>query len=329
MGRRHSTRDRIVGSDFTLPLVALVTLLCWLLPSPGSWRLWAGAGAALLSAFALTELNSRFSLLRVRSRLVSASYLVLALVAPALHTFVPAVAVPALCLAACYTLLFPAYQLSRAEGYAFHAFLFIGVGSMAFPPLLLVVPPLLFSMQVRLRCLSWRCLFAVLLGLLLPYWLYAAYAVWHNSLDTAFRYLAAWVEPGVPDFSALTLPQLATAGVVLVYAVTAAAHFYSTAYNDKIRTRMFFHLFAAVELFLVAGMLLLPRSYDSWLALLQFNSAPLIAHYFTLGRGRGFGVWFAVSAALFAALAVFNYLVQYGPLSALGTVTPLAGVTLW
>lgn len=133
-----------MGSNFTLPVVAVVALACWLAPAPADWRLWAGAGVALLCAYALMELNNRFSLLRVRSRLVSATYLVLALAMPSLHAFDASVSVPALCLVACYAALLPAYQLLHAEGYAFHAFLCLGVGSMLFPPLLLVVPPLLF-----------------------------------------------------------------------------------------------------------------------------------------------------------------------------------------
>lgn len=318
-----------MGSNLTLPVVAVVALACWLAPAPADWRLWAGAGVALLSAYALMELNNRFTLLRMRSRLVSATYLVLALSVPALHAFDASVSVPALCLVACYAALFPAYQLLRAEGYAFHAFLCIGVGSMLFPPLLLVVPPLLFCMLVRLRCLSWRVFCAVLIGLVTPYWLYAGYAVWQNRLDTAFLYLSEWLAPGVPDYSGVTLPQAVTAGVFFFFSVVATIHFRHTAYNDKIRTRMYFHVFATVEFFLWAGLVLLPQHFGSWLSLIALNSSPLVAHYYALGRGRGFGVWFALSFAVMAVLAVFGYLALYGPLSHFESVMPLAGVTLW
>ncbi len=317
-----------MGSNLTLPVVAAVTLACWLAPAPSDWRLWAGAGVALLCAYTLMELNNRFSLLRVRSRLVSAAYLLLALSIPALHAFDASVSVPSLCLAACYAALFPAYQSLRAEGYAFHAFLCLGAGSMLFPPLLLLLPPLLFCMLVRLRCLSGRTFFAVVFGLVLPYWLYAGYAVWQNRLDTAFLFLAEWLTPSLPDYSRVTLPQTVTAGVLLFFSVAATAHFVHTAYNDKIRTRMYFHVFAAVELFLWAGLAVLPQYCASWLSLLALNSAPLVAHYYALGRGRFFGLWFALSFAVLAALAAFGYLVHYGPLSGLEAVTPLAGVTL-
>lgn len=172
----HSLRDTVVQGTLTLPVAALATLALWMLPDATDARLWGGLAATGLTTYVIMELNTRHALLRIRSRMMSTTYLALMLACPFLHEWSAGAGVAA-CFALSYAALFASYQQARAEGYVFHAFLFAGLGSLAFPPLLAVAAGYYFSMLFQLRNLTGRTFLAGLLGLALPYWLYAAYAI--------------------------------------------------------------------------------------------------------------------------------------------------------
>lgn len=303
----HSLRNRIATGTFTLPIVALLTLIVWAVPHLNEIEIWAGLAVTGLTAYSLMELNNRYALLRVRSRMVSTTYLVLMVACSMLHHFSMAL-IPMLCFVLSYFMLFASYQDTHSQGYIFHAFLFAGVGSIFFPPMLILALLYYFSMLVQLRNFTWRTFMAGVLGMLLPYWLYTAYAIWSNHLDTAFLYLLPWISYHVPDYSSIALSQWVTVGTLGLLSLFALVHFFHTAYNDKIRTRMFFYVIVTQEIMLSAGLLLLPQFYEVQLALFIANSAPLLAHYYTLAKGKFVDIWFYLSLLMLLGVAVVNNL---------------------
>ena len=122
--QKKDLRTRVTTGTYTLPAMTALTAVLWVAPDAGSWRLWAGLVAAAWTAFQLIELNNRCTLLRVRSRMVSVTFLGLLLVLPAAHGFTPQSLVP-LCVAASFRPLFGAYQKAEAQHHVFQAFLLI------------------------------------------------------------------------------------------------------------------------------------------------------------------------------------------------------------
>lgn len=309
MGRiveRHTIRNTIVTGSFTLPVMAVLALLLWVLPDVADWRQWAGLGMTGLTAYLIMELDTRNALLRIRSRMMSATYLLLMTVCSMLHAWDTGM-IAACCFVLSYHTLFASYQQRRAEGYVFHAFLFAGIGSMFFPPMAVTVLGYYFCLLLPLRGFNWRTFMAGLLGFLVPYWGYAAYAVWLNRLDEAFRLLQERFAFGMPDYSALGTSELLTAGTLLFFSIPAFIHFFHTAYNDKIRTRMLFYCITTQQVLLTAGLVLLPGFFDDVMRLFLLNTSLLMAHYYALAKGRGFHIWFNMSLAAFIVLGVYNY----------------------
>lgn len=286
--------------------MALLTLAVWPLHDVADRMQWAGLVMTGLTAYLIMELNTRNALLRIRSRMMSVTYLLLMSVCPMLHAWHPGM-VAACCFVLSYHTLFASYQRRRPEGYIFHTFLFVGAGSMLFPPMAILALGYCFCMLFPLRGMNRRTFMAGLLGLLLPYWGYAAYAIWHNRLDTAFLYLQQWYTPVCPDYSLLTTPQTVTACVLLFFSIPAFVHFFHTAYNDKIHTRMLFYCIATQQVLLSAGFVLLPQYFDAMAHLFVLNTALLMAHYYALAKGRGFYLWFNFTLLALVALGVYNY----------------------
>ena len=305
--RNNSFRTRFTTGAFTLPLVAGLVTVLWVLPGISDLNLWLGWAAVGLTTFMLAELNNRNALIRVRSRMVGATFLGLYLACPALHSWSTAM-IPMLCLPLSYFQLFATYQKPHPEGNVFLGYLFLGIASWFYPPLLLCAAVLYFCLLIPLRALTWRTGFAGIFGLLLPYWFHLGWAIWSEQLDTAFLPFVEAFRFEATDFSVMPTSVFSWCCLTICLVLCSILHFSHTAYNDKIRTRMFYYVIISVEIFVVSALLLQPQAYQMLSNLLIVNGALLIAHYFTLGKGRVLDYWFIVVLSLWIILTIFNTL---------------------
>lgn len=311
---RDTLRQRLTTGSMTLPVMSALTALTWLLPPSltedctADIRLWwIGLLLTAVVTYAWVECNNRNTLLRVRSRMVGSTFLLLTMACPMLHQ-ADWTSLPALLLLPIYFALFSTYGRPQAVGGSFHVFLMAGVSSLCCPPLLLLALPLLFSLSVQMRALTGRTLGAALLGMILPYWLVFGYALVADRLTEFADYLvAAWqYTPSLPSDAPAWA--VGTYLVVAVLSLLSVIHYVRTAYNDKIRTRMFFYAIIGVEVTLICGGALLPCHYRTLLPMLLVNSAPLLGHHYTLSRGRSAEIWFCTSLLILVGLMIANYL---------------------
>lgn len=308
----NSFRHRVAVSGFTLPVALLVAVLVWGVAAPSDLNLWTGLAVTVVTAYVMVEWNNRYALLRIRSRLTTAAYLAFMSACFFLHGWDAGMGA-ALCMLLAYVLLFASYQDRRAEGRIFYAGFFMGAGSLFYPPLLCLVPLHGFAMLVQLRSLTLRTFFAGLLGVFVPYWFYGAYAAWNNRLDEAFAFFLPALRFRPPCYAALPPDRVFVTAFLALLSVQAVVHFWRTAFNDKIKTRLLLHVVVLQEAALWALLALRPEDFDTLLRLLLLNSAPLVARYFALARGRFVNVWFSVCLFCLAALAAFNFLCLWMP----------------
>lgn len=304
-------RTSLTTGGYALPLAAVMAAALWAVFSDGVEASWGGAAVAAATVYLLVELNNRNALLRVRSRMISTTYLWLLAACPFLFEW-SAATLPAAAVAASFFPLFAAYQNPRAAAAIFHVGLLLSLASLVWHPLLLLLPFVMLCLGGPLRALSLRTLSALLLGALVPYWFAAGWLWYTGQIEAYAASFAAAFRFAPADYAAVPLNLVATAGVVALLALAAILHFVRTAYNDKIRTRMLFYSFIIIETALLAALALVPSRADVLLRLLLVATAPLVGHHLTLGRGRLVTVWFYACLVLLAALCVFNVLMLYG-----------------
>lgn len=304
---RHSFRHRVVTGTFSFPLMALITGIFWIIPGLTDHDLWAGLISSAAITFLLTELSNRHSLLRIRSRMVSITYLLLMLINPALHYGILHL-IPSLCLVLCYFTLYSSYQKIRPEGYIYHTFFFAGIGSLFYTPMLWLALGFYISIIFQLRNISWTSFVAGILGFITPYWIWAAYALWTQGPQQFFSDVAGRFSIPDIEWTAIGLPQYLSLGTITFLALLAFIHYFRTSYNDKIRTRMLYYIIATQQLILWALIFVYPTLFKEQFSLLILNSSILLAHYYSLAKGRYFRYWFNISVMLLAALGVYNYL---------------------
>lgn len=173
---RRRLQNRIAESAVTLPTACVAATLLWWLPqgaySPDYLVGWV---LCALTAYVLVEMATVNTLMRVRSRMITALYLLLMAACGFLHPQQTA-SFTMLAVAVALYCLFRTLDQPRPEVDTFHAYLALSLGSIAWPPLLLLALPMLFSQVIYLRSLTGRSFRAALIGLLLPYFFWSAAA---------------------------------------------------------------------------------------------------------------------------------------------------------
>ncbi len=245
-------------------------------------QLWVQFVLLAVSSFLMMELNNVNALIRIYSRMVSCSFLVLAVMSQYLVVDVRCGIVQA-CFIAFYLFLFSAYQDNRAMGRVFYAFLMLGIASTMFVQILFFVPLVWVLLCTNLMVRSFRAFVSSLFGLLVPYWFMVAYYLYIDDVDSLLDHFLQIAQFGpVLGWMDMPVSHILTAAYVVILAVVGMIHFRLNNYKDKIRTRMLFEIFSVLALAAIVFMILQPQHIDYLLALLIVSTSPMIGHYIAL-----------------------------------------------
>lgn len=318
--RKTKFRAAATEHKAALPVAMLIALLLWRMSnSPTPYTLCALAACTATAALWIT-IDKKYALIRVRSQILPAIYAFLAACLLLPHVKWTDTCA-ACCLCTAYYYLFGAYQKPHSAAPVFHSFFFLSLGSLFFTPLICLAPFLIFYLAHHARALSWRTWWAAIVGLATPYWFKIAWLAYNGrySLPTTLHLtpdsLLSCIHlphptAGLQPINFNTLLQtdwltLAAAGLTALFTIIAATHYGRTSFNDKIRTRIFHYILIWQEYSIIAFILLQPAHIAPLTALLIMNSAPLLAHYFALGRGRNVDITFLLF--ILSCLTLYAY----------------------
>lgn len=295
----------VTTSRDTLPVIcgySLFLTICFGLFPKGLW----GQGLCLaISAYLMVLLNNTYSLIRIYSRMVSSTFLVLSMMCPFLAGSMHG-NLSTILFIAFYFLLFRTYQDHHAPGTVMYAFACLGIISTQFIQITFLLPvviPLLYS---RMFAGNAKTLTAAFMGYLLPYWIWTGWALWHGTMAELGTHLM-----GIIDFDlSLHMPELhvlLSLLLLLALVIISTIQCLNDSAADKIKTRMLFDAFIWIDVFAMAFLLLQPQHSDYLMRIIIVSSSPLIAHYFTLSEdGKVTPYVFIASIALIVSLTVYN-----------------------
>lgn len=275
-------QNRVAESRIALPVTGVYAFAVCALGGLFTEQLWVQFVLLAVSSFLMMELNNVNALIRIYSRMVSCSFLVLAVMSQYLVVDVRCGIVQA-CFIAFYLFLFSAYQDNRAMGRVFYAFLMLGIASTMFVQILFFVPLVWVLLCTNLMVRSFRAFVSSLFGLLVPYWFMVAYYLYIDDVDSLLDHFLQIAQFGpVLGWMDMPVSHILTAAYVAILAVVGMVHFRLNNYKDKIRTRMLFEIFSVLALAAIVFMILQPQHIDYLLALLIVSTSPMIGHYIAL-----------------------------------------------
>ena len=300
-------QNRISESRFALPITAVYALAVWLMMCAMDCREYAELAVFALSAYLMAELNNRNALIRVYSRMVSCTFLVLGTMAAPAIGRLDVLAVQ-LCFIASYLLLFASYQDKRAQGKMFYAFAAIGAASIIYPQSLFFVPLFWLLTGTNLMAMSWRNFWASVIGLTAPYWFIAGYYAMSGDFETIAQQISIdfWTPVPQPYAKAIHADLTVAFGLTLFVAAIGAIHFLRNSYKDKIRTRMIYEMLIALTAFTAALAVAQPMHADMLTAMLIVNASVLAGHFISLTNTRFTNIAFVIQTALALLATLFN-----------------------
>ena len=303
-------RKNITTSIATLPVCIVIAAVLWLYRAPFTLEKLTALALTVGISLAIAEWNNRTTLLRVRSRMVSSTYILLMAFVPWLHYMSNDIYAVALFLTA-YYIISKTYHEIHTQGLSFYVYLFMGIGTVILPGMWWLVLVFFVTQIIFLRSVTFKSFFATLLALIVPYWTLLAYTyITKNSL---FYYDWAAIVQFQPEmFMQQPTVKLVTLALVLFLVFCGTLHFLNNYYADKIRVRMVYYIIILQELTLLALLILQPAHFDAYMRLLLFNSAPILAHYYTLTKGFMIReIWMTVCLVLFLLIGLLNYLTPW------------------
>lgn len=302
-------QNRITGSRYALPFTATVIAALWLIGF--LIRQWDVPTTKFLliaiSSLCVVVMNNENSLIRIYSRMVSCTFLVFS----SLMAFDVMTTRGAACqflFLLTLLLLFRCYQDRRAVGLTYYAFVCLGLLSLLYIRIILIVPFIWLFMAFLLISMSIRTLVASLLGLITPYWFIAAIALYNRDVSILINFFNDILPSFSNDiFNSLSPKELCFFVILSLLSIFSSIHFLRFNYKDKIRTRLLYYFFIQTQLLLTALFVMCPEDKDVLLPLLVIPASPLIAHAAALSSSRVSNILFLVSTStLFLALVFIS-----------------------
>lgn len=276
------TQNRIAESRWALPICAAYTLLICIISGLFVEGIWVQLALTAVATLLMVELNNRNSLIRIYSRMVSCSFLVLTMMTPHKIESTDGCIV-SVCFVAFHLALFHAYQDKKATGYVLWAFTAIGIASTVWIQILLFVPVLWVLTGTNILALSMRTFVASIMGILLPYWFISAYYIYMGDITPLVNHVVAIAEFGQPfEFYNCSINDILPLGFIALLAITGSIHFLRTSYMDKIRTRMIYEMFITMTIVTMVLIILQPQHANIATHMLIISTAPLIGHFLAL-----------------------------------------------
>ena len=321
-------QKRVAESGLTLPACFLLTMVIWCFPlmendtemiTIGAWnfevnvpRLWVdilpGLALCILTAYLLAETNNTQQIIRIRTRLMSSCWLVMASCFAFLHSDTTALFC-ALAFSFAVLLVFRSYQLYNPVNLTFQCFLCLGIGSLAWTLMLVVAVVFFFIMKALTQSFSWRCFWAGMVGLMFSYWCWLMWSLWSDNfmpLTSHFTDLRNFQFPGSLPFSEWGTVWVADWLFMIVLALLGIGHFLYTSYNDKLRVRTFFHVYLLLIVILQVTLFVQPRLFPVLMAMSMVCASPFIAHYFALTDNRFSNILFIIVLLSYIPLTLLN-----------------------
>ena len=298
----------VAESRRTLPITATYAVIVWLLAGLIGQGRWLQFACFVLSVYLMMQLNNENLLIRIYSRMVSVSYILLSCAAlflfdsPSGAFFQPALIASIFC-------LFKTYQDRSSAGWTYYTFLFLGLGSLLDVHALYLLPVFWLMMILTVYSFSWHTFMASLLGIATPYWFTLAWYAWQGEGDISpwLQHFAEFASLQLPfSYSVLGLQHLLLIVFLVSLFLLGAIHFVVTSYKDKIRVRQMYYSLIVLMIFSCILVALLPQLYHLAFHVMIISVSPIIGHFMALTSSRLTNILFFVLAAVTLFLTSMN-----------------------
>ena len=304
---RKQIQKIVAGSRLTFPVTALYGLVLCLAGGVIVHQWWIQLGCFVLTTYLVLLFNNFFSLIRIYSRAITSAFIILSGVACFLFPSLPGGFVT-VGIAASLLTLFATYQDKESTGWNYYTFLILGLVSLAEVHILALIP-VYWVIMVFLSSLSLRTFLASLLGLLTPYWCWAAIVLffYQDNFTPFLSHFYPFADVAFLDgYASLSISHYLTYAFLIILTVIGIVHYLRTSFNDKIRTRQFYYSIMFFDVVVLTLLPLFPLQNDLLLRPAIILTSPLIGHFIALTNTKVTNIAFILILIAALVLTGFN-----------------------
>ena len=304
-------QNRVAESSLSLPVSAIISILIWFAAGLVSRKLWIPLLLTGFSTYLIAEMNTRNTLLRIRSRMMSCVFLWLATMQATIAVRWQTALIQTLTGLCIYLLLF-CYKDKKEVPSIFCIALIISMGSIIWTPFLYFLPIVIFLLCVPLYAISFKAVSAIIMGIILPYWALIPYFVYKENIDWIKNHFEGLYDSSVLfDYSNTTTGQLVFYAILMILMLTGWIHFVRTAYKDKLKTRNLYDVIISLSIFFAIIVPIVPPYADYTLGMLTIATCPLAAHFFSLTSTKLTNIVFIITIVIIAIVSIMAIYTPY------------------
>lgn len=308
---RNSFQHQIATGIMTLPVAIIISLVIWITAYNNLLELVPFIIGGI-TAYLLIELNTFFALIRSRSSLPSALFVILYSSSLFLHEYGKGECWILLLFLGSFYCLLRGHELKNTPGYTFHAFLGLGIASMIVPDLIYCIP-LLFITMIQMRMLNLRTFFAGILGYCIPFWILTGYDLYKGNEIQVLTWFNGITQWSLQDYLNIPLPQSVTVIFVLLLSAISGINSMLLSLNDKVRTRIFIRVINITGIYITSLLVIKPMMINSLLPILMALASILFGYTMILKSNKFTNIFMIITVIFIAALAAFNMIIHFLP----------------
>lgn len=304
-------QNRVAESSLSLPVSAIISILIWFAAGLVSQKLWIPLLLTGFSTYLIAEMNTRNTLLRIRSRMMSCVFLWLATMQATVAVRWQTTVIQTLTGLCIYLILF-CYKDKKEVPSIFCIALIISIGSIIWTPFLYFLPIVIFLLCVPLYAISFKAVSAIVMGIILPYWALIPYFVYKENTDWIKLHIVPLHDASVLfDYSSITVGHLVCYAILIILMLIGWIHFVRTAYKDKIKTRNLYDVIITLSIFFALIIPIVPAYADYTLTMLAVVVSPLAAHFFSLTSTKLTNIVFIITLIIIAMVSIMAIYTPY------------------
>lgn len=254
----------------------------------------------LLTAFLIQQINSRYSLVKARTKLPIAVYIIIVGGITSMHTLHPVY------FAAIFTLigihsLFSIFNNPNPQLDLFNAGLFLAIGTLFYFNLIVVLPAFLISISSLRRERNLSEYIILVIGFIIPLLFALTFVFFTDQLNDAFLSLKNNILTPVNHFKA-NYPLQGFIGILVILTIIASVKMMQQYDSRKVSIRKYYLVLLIIFLFTTFSFVFLPATSQEMLVIGVIPLTFLITNLFTSIES---GFWRELLFALLLGSAIF------------------------
>lgn len=239
---------------------------------------------AIALAFIIMQINNRYAFIRIRTMLPASLFILLVGGFSQMHTLHPVYFGAFFLLIAIYR-LFDMFDRAKPYSAVFDAGFWLGVGSLFYFNLVLLLPAFLIGIAILSREYNWRSFLINILGTFLPWFFAFSYTI----LTKHFLELLKTLEENITSVNNhfnTNLPLQLFLGFLILLTVLGSLKMVQQYDTKKVSSRKYFSFFFVLFIFSLLNIIFIPATSQEMLIIVAIPICFLVSNFLVFIKSR-------------------------------------------